>query len=241
MNWLFWILLLFVVFFVMRGAQKGFIKTAVSMLSMILVLVIVSWINPYIGEFLRESTPVYEWVKEHCEVIVQEYMEAAGVSEYVEEAEELPLELQIAVIENIPLPKSVGDALLENNNSEVYQSLGIESFVDYLVYYLAYCVTNGIGFIVSYIVAITLIKIILYAVDILTELPVIGFCNAVAGMLLGLVQAVLWIWIFFIIVTIVSRSAIGEILMNQITESEILKLLYDQNLLMDTLMSVILG
>lgn len=241
MNWLFWVLLVFVVLCVMRGARKGFIKTAVSMVSMILVLLIVSWINPYIGEFLRESTPVYQAVKGQCEVLVQEYLDAAGVSEVIEAAEELPLEMQIAGIESIPLPQSVENALLENNNSEVYKALGIEKFIDYLVSYLAYCVTNGIGFLVSFVVAIILVKMILYAVDVLTDLPVIGFCNTVAGMGLGLVQAILWIWIFFLMVTVFYHSVVGEILIDQIEGSQLLKLLYEKNLLIEVIMSVILG
>ena len=55
MNWLFWVLLVFTVLSVIRGGRKGFVRTAVSMVSLILVMVIAAWVNPYVGRFLRES------------------------------------------------------------------------------------------------------------------------------------------------------------------------------------------
>ena len=211
------------------------------MLSLILILMIVSWINPYIGEFLRESTPVYSFVKANYEEMVQHYLEDAGVADSVNtDLEELPLELQIAVIESIPLPQSVEKALLENNNSKIYKTLGIERFVDYLISYLACCITDGIGFVISFVVASILIKMILYAVDILTDLPVIGFFNTAAGMVLGFAQAIVWIWLFFVVVTMCYNSMIGGVLVDQIRESEVLMFLYDRNLLMDVIMSAIL-
>ena len=56
MNWLFWILLVIFALFVIQGARKGMVRTAVSMVSFILVIVAASWINPYMGDFIREHT-----------------------------------------------------------------------------------------------------------------------------------------------------------------------------------------
>ena len=55
MNWLFWVLLVFTVLSVIRGGRKGFVRTAVSMVSLILVMVIAAWVNPYVGRFLRRK------------------------------------------------------------------------------------------------------------------------------------------------------------------------------------------
>lgn len=67
MNWLFWVLLVFTVLSVIRGGRKGFVRTAVSMVSLILVMVIAAWVNPYVGRFLRESTPVYQFVEKRSD------------------------------------------------------------------------------------------------------------------------------------------------------------------------------
>lgn len=239
MNWLFWILLIFGALSALRGAQKGFMKTAVSMFAMIFVLAVVSWVNPYVGDFLREGTPVYGIVENKCDKIIVDYINDIGI--YPEEREEIPLEMQISVIEHIPLPNSVKQVLLENNNSEIYQTFEIEYFVEYLSAYLSYCITNGIGFIVSFVIAIVLIKMILYAIDLLTEIPGVSFCNVVAGMALGLMQAILWIWVLFLIITVIYQSQIGMILVRQINESDILSLLYENNLLLNVILAVAWG
>lgn len=236
MNWLLGILLVFVALLVLRGAKRGFVKTIVSMGSMVLILVIVSWINPHMSDFLKESTPVYNAVHERCTKIVERYFEKSEVSE---EDGEISRELQMLVLENIPLPASVSNTLLENNNSEVYSEWGVERFSEYLTASFSHWVTNGIGFVLAFVVAIALVKMILCAVDMLTELPVVGFCNAVAGMAVGLFQAVLWIWVFFVVVTIMCHSSIGEILLQQIENSEILRILYDKNILLDVILAVV--
>ena len=55
--------------------------------------------------------------------------------------------------------------------------MAAEGFADYLSGYLAYAVINGIAFVLSFVVTIILIRLILYAVDILTDLPVLGGIN----------------------------------------------------------------
>lgn len=246
MNWLFWVLLVFTVLLIIRGARKGFFRTAISMISMILVLLIVSWINPYIGKFLREGTPVYDFVQKRCEQLLESQMaDSAGFPEGTKidlpKDTEIPLETQIGLIERVPLPQTVKDALIENNNSEIYNTLGVENFMDYISGYIAYYITNGIGFLLSFLIAMTIIKVILYAIDILTALPVIGFFNVIGGMLLGIVQAVLWIWIMFLIVTVLSNTEIGAIFMGQIEGNVILRYLYEKNALLNVILSVIMG
>lgn len=57
---------------------------------------------------------------------------------------------QIELIEEMALPQSIRDALLENNNSEIYSVLGVDKFQDYVAGYIAGCITNGIGYIISF-------------------------------------------------------------------------------------------
>ena len=240
MNWLFWVLLVFTVLSVIRGGRKGFVRTAVSMVSLILVMVIAAWVNPYVGRFLRESTPVYQFVEKRCGTLFADQLPGREAPDE-EESIEPSRNQQIELIEEMALPQSIRDALLENNNSEIYSVLGVDKFQDYVAGYIAGCITNGIGYIISFLIAILIIKVILYAVDILTGLPVINFVNAVGGMLLGIVQALLWIWIFFIVITVLCNTLPGQIVMEQIDSSEILKTLYDKNLLMNVILQVIQG
>lgn len=242
MNWLFWVMLIFTVSSVIRGGRKGFARTAISMVSLILVMLIAAWINPYAGRFLKESTPVYQFVADRCEtLILEQETEELPENEGEDAQKELPLSEQLELIEDMPLPMTLKEALKENNNSEIYNALGVEYFSDYAASYIANCITNGIGYILSFIIAVIIIKVILYAIDILTELPGISFINAVGGMLLGAVQALLWIWVFFILATILCNTPAGQVVMDQISGNEILKILYEENLLMNVILEVIQG
>ena len=68
-----------------------------------------------------------------------------------------------------------------------------ETFADYLGKYLSYTIINGICFLISFVIATILMYMILYAVDILTALPVIGTLNRIGGICIGCVQGILWV------------------------------------------------
>ena len=47
-------------------------------------------------------------------------------------------------------------------------------------------------------------------------------------MLLGIVQSVLWIWVIFLIITMVSNTEVGAVLMHQIESDIVLHYLYEK-------------
>ena len=116
--------------------------------------------------------------------------------------------------------------------------MAADSFADYLAGYLAYAIINGIAFVISFVLTILIVKMILYAVDILTELPVVGSLNRLGGIVIGIVQGILWIWIFFLIITLLCGIEIGGYLMNTIREDPVLVWIYDRNYLMRIIMRV---
>ena len=48
------------------GYWKGFIRIACSLAAMIVTIVLVGWATPYISDFLKENTTVYEDLVEKC-------------------------------------------------------------------------------------------------------------------------------------------------------------------------------
>ena len=135
MNWLFWVLLVFTVLSVIRGGRKGFVRTAVSMVSLILVMVIAAWVNPYVGRFLRESKPVYQFVEKRCETLFADQLPGREAPDE-EESIEPSRNQQIELIEEMALPQSIRDALLENNNSEIYSVLGVVHYQWHRIYHI---------------------------------------------------------------------------------------------------------
>ena len=142
---------------------------------------------------------------------------------------EIPKDVQIREIEDAPMPQFLKDELIENNNSTIYGELGVDSFPRYVAAYISRLVLNLMSFIVTFLLAIIIVKALMFAVNIIGELPVLGLVNHIAGGFLGLVLAVVIIWIAFLIMTLAYSTQIGSTCFDMVERSQILKFLYDTN------------
>lgn len=150
---------------------------------------------------------------------------------------EIPKEEQVKQVENSIFPEFVKEALLDNNNNAVYEELGVDSFPKYVASYISRMVIHILSFLVTFILAIIIVKALMAAVDIIGELPVIGTLNHIGGALLGVLGALLIVWVIFLIVTILYSTNIGIQCFEMIESSQILTFLYRTNLLLGKLIS----
>lgn len=67
MNLLTIIVLIIFAISILHGYRRGFIKSLASMVSIILSIVLVNIATPYVTEFLKTQTPVYDYILEKCE------------------------------------------------------------------------------------------------------------------------------------------------------------------------------
>ena len=186
--------------------------------------------NPYISDFVREKTTWQISIEEKCNEVLLEQLEGRDDLQSITG--------QVSYIEELPLPQTVKDKLMENNNTEIYKRLAVESFADYLGKYLSYGIINAICFLISFAIATILMYMILYAVDILTALPVIGTLNRIGGVCIGCIQGLIWIWVIFLIITIICDTPAGIYLQGQIRLDPILTWIYDNNMLMKIVLQI---
>ena len=137
---------------------------------------------------------------------------------------------QTELIENLPLPEFLQDILLDYNNEEGYQGLGVSTFQDYLIGFIATGILNVAAFLASVLIVHLLLWLLISALSILANLPVIRVVNRVAGLALGLLQAMLVLWLAFLILSLVSGTRIGMQLMKMVESSTWLNWLYQSNL-----------
>ena len=90
---------------------------------------------------------------------------------------EVPKQMQIVAIEGADLPDVFKNLLLENNNSEVYQKLGVTTFAEYVSKYFAKLVIEIVAFLVTFLFATIVIRAVVFALDFVTALPVLGILN----------------------------------------------------------------
>ena len=108
LTWAGVITILFLAAACVRGYRRGLIKELVSLVCVFLSMAIVWLINPYVNEFIRENTSIYEKVQESCrEFVGEEYRTWTGSGES-----------QTEFINEMNLPELLRNGLVQNNNSD---------------------------------------------------------------------------------------------------------------------------
>mgnify|MGYP007128256341 FL=1 len=78
-----------------------------------------------------------------------------------------------AVIESLEIPDQIKKLLIENNNGEIYQEMGVQIFEDYVGKYLADRVIRVIIFTVLFIVFYAFLHIIIVWLNLISRLPIL--------------------------------------------------------------------
>ncbi|MCI8592896.1 MAG: CvpA family protein [Lachnospiraceae bacterium] len=223
MNWLCVVLLAFLALSVANGARKGLVRMVVSLVFMILVMGLSSVLHPYISSYIKENTKMYDTVLDGCSRVINERLR--------QQQEELTLSVQVEVIDSLPLPAGMKDGLLKGNNAEAWDLFSVDRFSDYLAVYLADLILRAAAFLLSFMAAFIVVKIGQNIAYMLTSLPGISLLNRAAGAAFGLVQACIWIELFFMLVMLVQDTDFGQVLIAAVQENEILNHLYNHNVL----------
>lgn len=230
-NWLAVIVGIYLIGMILYGHYKGFIRLAVSVAALVLTLIIVNTAMPVVTEYLLDQDVVYQFFENGMK-------KAAGIEADIQA--EGPSE-QRMIIENLNLPEQLKQALLENNNNEVYHMLGVDRFMDYIIRFLANRFINIACFVVLLILVSILLHIIVRWLDLVARLPILHGMNKVAGAVLGGGEALLVLWILCLILPLFSGTHIGMELMNQIGASKFLTFLYDNNILNVLILNAVQG
>lgn len=159
-----------------------------------------------------------------------------SVQDVVKAIGDIPKDMQIKQIEKSSLPSFMKNLLLENNNTEIYSELGVTTFTEYVAAYISRLVIKIISFLVTFLLAIIIVKALMVAVDIIGEIPVVGLLNHFAGGLFGVAGALLFVWLGFLVITVLYSTEAGKACFEMIDKSRILTFLYDKNILLQKLL-----
>lgn len=220
---------------ILYGHHKGFIRLAVSAVALLITLVAVNYALPYVTEWLKEDTPLYEAMKDKV-------VEGIGLDEMLSESgqsKKLQKEEEWKLIDELPLPKQFKKMLTENNNSEVYRIMGVDQFEDYIGGYVADTILKAGTFLVMFLVLFVALQILVFWLDLIAKLPILSGINQIAGAVLGAVEALIFIWIVCLIFTVLSRTGPGEAALEQIAASPWLSWIYDHNVLLHLMLGLI--
>ncbi|MDO5418389.1 MAG: CvpA family protein [Lachnospiraceae bacterium] len=229
-----WLSVLMVSYFVgmmLYGHYRGFLRLSVSMAAIVISLVVVRTAMPQVTTFVKENAGIHQWMQEMM-------TNASGLEQMPEGGMVLPAE-QRAVIEGTSLPESVKKALIENNNEEIYQILGVDVFADYVGSFLADRIINTLAFVILFLAVYISIRVLAHFLDLVARLPVLYGLNQIAGAVLGLIQAFIYFWVFCLVLNLFVSTGWGQYLLDAVEETPWVSFLYHNNLLSKFLLSVI--
>ena len=200
LTWFGIVILLILILFIWMGYRRGFIREIVSFFFVFLSLSLAWAINPYINDFLISETPVYSTIQETCTDFVQK--QSSDLENEMESSSQF--------IDGLNLPEILRKNIEKNNNTENYAELSVNTLTEYVSGYLARTIVNGLSYVLAYILATIGIRIVVYILNLIAGLPILKTANKLTGGLVGFVKGLVFIWILFLILTVLCSTEIGK-------------------------------
>lgn len=229
-HWLSLLMGAYLVGMALYGHYRGFLRLTVSMAALLLSLGTVRMAMPPLTAFLKENTGIQQWMQESLE-------EAIGL-ERITGNMNLPAQ-QRAAIEEMPLPKSVKQILVENNNEEIYRILGVDGFIDYIASFLAGRIINALAFVLLFITMNVGLHVLSRCLNLIARLPVLYGLNQIAGAVLGVMMALSYFWVVCLALNIFVSTDWGNYILSSIEQTPWIAWLYHNNLLSQFFLSIL--
>ena len=216
LTWFGIVILLILILFIWMGYRRGFIREIVSFFFVFLSLSLAWAINPYINDFLISETPVYSTIQETCTDFVQK--QSSDLENEMESSSQF--------IDGLNLPEILRKNIEKNNNTENYAELSVNTLTEYVSGYPARTIVNGLSYVLAYILATIGIRIVVYILNLIAGLPILKTANKLTGGLVGFVKGLVFIWILFLILTVLCSTEIGKTSLELIEKDSLLSVIY---------------
>ena len=208
---------------VFSGYTKGFLKTAFSLVSWIIVLVLCNFATPIVTELLVQNTDI--------EVVVQ-----ATVEEQMMAAiEQVGEGYDVTGIE-ASLPAELKTLLLGDKENIMELLLSSAAPMDLTP------VVDGIVGILGFVITVILLRIAMVIVEFLlgvvAKLPLIGPMDKLLGIACGGVKGLIWCWVILAVVSVLALTGTNTEFAAYIAQSELLTWLQDNNMLINLIAGI---
>ncbi len=225
MNWVLLVVILLVAGNIVWGYSKGFLRVAYSLVEWILIFVVISRGTPYVMNFLNENTSIPKQLTIHCEKQLQE-----SFAEWMEPnaGENAALEGSDLSSVGIKLPGALIDTLMEKTGAYTKLADGV-----------AQLAVEGLAYLLAIVLTLLFFYLIGKVLKIVDKIPIIHGMNRLIGAGAGFVKGMILVWLLFGLVAFCVGTAWGKFMLSYIYEAEILTWLYENNMLLSILFSLL--
>ncbi len=201
--------------------NKGLVRTLLGFCSTVLSLVMSRFLSPVIADILK-STPLFGSIKDY----VYDAVFKTGA------------EAENNIIEGLGIPEFLKTAILDNNNSVVYDKFNVVNPKDYVSEYIANFVVNIIAMILVFVLLAFLFKVLSRTLNVFSKLPIIKTANKFGGGALGLAQGIIIVWIGLAVLTMLYGKPMFNGANEAVANSLIASKFYDSNILIKGLSAI---
>lgn len=219
----------FMLLFMLRGYRIGLFKSAAGAIGIVLAVFLTALLYPGVNKLLCEQTALDETIKNN---IIKKF-------ELPQETEEITRNQEIELIDKLDLPTGVRDWLIENCNGEQYLETGVNNVCGYIAETLTAMVMRGISYVLTFFILSLCIHILITVLDVASYIPIVKGINKAGGILFGAGQALLFVWIFMGIVTLLSTFNWALQVMKMIDESSLLTWIYKKDIFLKIIVDIL--
>ncbi len=206
--------LFIVVIFVWVGVSKGFLRSFFRLISVFLSVFLSKLLFPYTKTFL-ETVLVKDIIKSF---VMNKLNLTPGTKEITEYS-----------VNALNLPDFIKDAFLNSNYLKLIRNDASATLAGTVSEFVAnYCVTM-ISYVITFIIVGLAIYFILVLLNIFSKLPVIHFCNAGLGGLMGFFMACVVIWIVLTALNIFLVNPNMQFIFDSLDKSIVASVFYRYN------------
>ncbi len=205
-----------------RGFHRGFLRSALSMLSLILTIVLVGLFHTAVTEALKSYTPLADSVER---AVYTNMMEKADeILPTGEEEASVTVQEQNQWLEDCGIPAILQEEIQRESTQAA------ENFAESVSRTIADAVLNVLGFLISFLLAFILIRLLISVSGIVNHIPILRGLNRWLGAAFGLIQGIVLVWILCLVLTLILPSDTGSRILAAIGENPLLTFLYNGSL-----------
>lgn len=231
MNWVLILVIAILAGYTLAGFSKGFLKIVYSLVSWIVILVVVIVATPYIENYLKNDTGIYNKVIAYCEEAIREQAQKQ-LTERGEGAAEALSENELFTVIADKIPEELLENLKMQATELTDEWMDDQGLYNKTAVAMAELLIQGISTFVAIILGVIISIMISALLGFISHLPIIGFTNRILGLAAGAVNGLLIVWIAFYLVAVLCTTKLGSTVITQICENELLLYLYENNIVL---------
>lgn len=206
------------------GYKKGFLRVAYSLVAWIVCLALVSWLTPYVSDFVVNNTKVDNTLQREITETLQEMVADSEVE--------------------IKLPEVISSKILDvetsvDGDAVIDQMLQQTGAYDEVALKLTMLVINAICFVAVFAVVKIALAIVEKVLGFIHKLPLIGHADKFLGMGAGALKALVITWIVLAVVALFATTENGATIVGLIYDSAPVAWLYENNIILNLILSFI--